>query len=179
MYYTEHYSDFVDAQNARNEKTRHTERNRTVGDLLKNSKTCPEETIYQIGTVEESVPPEVLFQIVNEFYGSLSGVSALMSISSTGRFIWMRVRPISTNAMYSTARTGTANYVPSRKRRWRNWGFPCLTRISQKASITTASRPLIPSAAPCSLTSAGGMASIWSRSRPMGDGSIWKSRTIS
>ena len=69
MYYTEHYSDFVDAQNARNEKTRHTERNRTVGDLLKNSKTCPEETIYQIGTVEESVPPEVLFQIVNEFYG--------------------------------------------------------------------------------------------------------------
>ena len=68
-YYTEHYSDFVDAQNARNEKTRHTERNRTVGDLLKNSKTCPEETIYQIGTVEESVPPEVLFQIVNEFYG--------------------------------------------------------------------------------------------------------------
>ena len=69
MYYTEHYSDFVDAQNARNEKTRHTERNRTVGDLLKNNKTCPEETIYQIGTVEESVPPEVLFRIVNEFYG--------------------------------------------------------------------------------------------------------------
>lgn len=67
-YYTENYSDFIEAQNARNEKNRHTERNRTVRDLLKNNKTCPEESIYQIGTVEESVPPETLFQIVNEFY---------------------------------------------------------------------------------------------------------------
>lgn len=67
MYYTEHYSDHVDAQNARNEKTRHTERNRTVGDLLKNNKTCPEETLYQIGTMEQSVPPEVLLEIVTEF----------------------------------------------------------------------------------------------------------------
>ncbi len=68
MYYYEHYSDHVEAQNARNEKTRHTERNRTVEDLLKNNKTCPEESIYQIGTMEESVPPETLFRIVSEFY---------------------------------------------------------------------------------------------------------------
>lgn len=67
-YYVEHYSDYVDAQNARNEKTRHTERNRTVEDLLKNKKTCPEESIYQIGTVDESMPPDVLLQIVYEFY---------------------------------------------------------------------------------------------------------------
>ncbi len=32
------------------------------------NKTCPEESIYQIGTLEESVPPETLFRIVNEFY---------------------------------------------------------------------------------------------------------------
>ena len=62
------YSDHVDAQNARNEKTRHTERNRTVEDLLKNNKTCPEESIYQIGTMEESVPPGTLALIVSEFY---------------------------------------------------------------------------------------------------------------
>ena len=68
MYYYEHYSDHVEAQNARNEKTRHTERNRTVEDLLKNNKTCPEESIYQIGTLGESVSPETLFRIVNEFY---------------------------------------------------------------------------------------------------------------
>ena len=68
MYYYEHYSDHVDAQNARNEKTRHTERNRTVENLLKSNKTCPEESIYQIGTIEESVPPETLALIVSEFY---------------------------------------------------------------------------------------------------------------
>lgn len=67
IYYTEHYADHIDLQNTRNEKTRHTERNRTVEDLLKNNKTCPEESIYQIGTVEESVPPDVLFQIVCDF----------------------------------------------------------------------------------------------------------------
>jgi hypothetical protein len=68
MYYYEHYGGQVEAQNARNEKTRHTERNRTVEDLLKNNKTCPEESIYQIGTMGESVPPDTLFSIVNEFY---------------------------------------------------------------------------------------------------------------
>ena len=68
MYYYEHYGGHVEAQNARNEKTRHTERNRTVEDLLKNNKTCPEESIYQIGTMGESVPPDMLFSIVNEFY---------------------------------------------------------------------------------------------------------------
>ena len=68
MYYMEHYYDFVSAQNERNEKTRHTERNRSVEDLLKNNKTCPEESIYQIGTVERSVPPDVLFSIANDFY---------------------------------------------------------------------------------------------------------------
>ena len=68
VYYTEHYGNHIDAQNARNEKTRHTERNRTVADLLKNSKTCPEESIYQIGTMDESVPPEVLAQVAAEFF---------------------------------------------------------------------------------------------------------------
>ena len=68
MYYYEHYADHVNAQNARNEKTRHIERNRTVDDLLKNNKTCPEESIYQIGTIEESVSPETLALIVSEFY---------------------------------------------------------------------------------------------------------------
>ena len=68
MYYYEHYGGHVEAQNARNEKTRHIERNRTVEDLLKNNKTCPEESIYQIGTMGESVPPDTLFSIVNEFY---------------------------------------------------------------------------------------------------------------
>lgn len=47
---------------------RHNDRNRTVEDLLKNNKTCPEESIYQIGTMEESVPAGTLALIVSEFY---------------------------------------------------------------------------------------------------------------
>ena len=71
LYYFEHYADHIQAQNERNEKTRHTERNRTVDDLLTNNKTCPEESIYQIGTVDESVPGEILAKIVNEFFSEM------------------------------------------------------------------------------------------------------------
>lgn len=71
LYYFEHYADHIQAQNERNKKTRHTERNRTVEDLLTNNKTCPEESIYQIGTVEESVPGELLAQIAVEFFAEL------------------------------------------------------------------------------------------------------------
>lgn len=71
IYYNEHYSDYIEAQNARNAKTRHVERNRTVEDLLKNKKTCPEETIYQIGNIEETVSPEELLIVVSAFFGEL------------------------------------------------------------------------------------------------------------
>lgn len=73
MYYTPQYSDFIFLQNERNIKNRHPERNRTVEDLLKNKKTCPEETIYQIGTIEESVSPEILLQVANDFFGEMEG----------------------------------------------------------------------------------------------------------
>lgn len=66
-YYYRHYSEFIYNQNARNEKNRHPERNRTVEDLLANNKTCPEETIFQIGTIEESVSAETLIKVVSEF----------------------------------------------------------------------------------------------------------------
>ena len=71
LYYFEHYADHIQAQNERNEKTRHTERNRTVTDLLTNNKTCPEESIYQIGTVDESVSGEVLAKIATEFFAEM------------------------------------------------------------------------------------------------------------
>ena len=71
LYYFEHYADHIQAQNERNEKTRHTERNRTVTDLLTNNKTCPEESIYQIGTIDESVSGEVLAKIAAEFFSEM------------------------------------------------------------------------------------------------------------
>ena len=66
-YYQEHYSVFVEAQNERNAQTRHTERNGTIDSLLQSNKTCPEETIFQIGTIEGSVSPETLLGIVEDF----------------------------------------------------------------------------------------------------------------
>ena len=68
LYYFEHYADHIHTQNERNEKTRHTERNRIVTDLLTNNKTCPEESIYQIGTIDESVSREILAKIATEFF---------------------------------------------------------------------------------------------------------------
>ena len=68
LYYFEHYGDHVDAQNERNEKGGHAERNRTVEDVLKNNKTCPEESLLQLGNMEYSVSPDVLGKVVAEFF---------------------------------------------------------------------------------------------------------------
>ena len=67
IFYQRMFSGFVEGQNARNEKNRHPERNRTVEDLLKDKRTCPEETIYQIGNIDASVDPELLLTCVMEF----------------------------------------------------------------------------------------------------------------
>jgi len=42
-----------------------------VTDLLTNNKTCPEESIYQIGTIDESVSREMLAKIAREFFTEL------------------------------------------------------------------------------------------------------------
>ena len=67
MFYEIHYSHFVESQNARNAKIRHTERNRTIDNLLAGKKTCPEETIYQFGTLDEHASVEDLVLVVTEF----------------------------------------------------------------------------------------------------------------
>ena len=53
QFYEIRYTTFIEGQNERNAKIRHTERNRSIPDLLSSRKTCPEETIYQLGTLDE------------------------------------------------------------------------------------------------------------------------------
>ena len=48
QFYESRYSNFVESQNERNAKIRHTERNRSIPDLLSSRKTCPEESIYNL-----------------------------------------------------------------------------------------------------------------------------------
>ena len=67
QFYESRYSNFVESQNERNAKIRHTERNRTIEDLLAGKKTCPEETIYQFGTLDEHASVEDLVLVVTEF----------------------------------------------------------------------------------------------------------------
>ena len=67
LYYKLHYTNFTEKQNERNAKIRHTERNRSPEDLLTSKKTCPEESIYQLGTLESHASPKELFQITTEF----------------------------------------------------------------------------------------------------------------
>ena len=67
QFYESRYTAFVESQNERNAKIRHTERNRTIPDLLSSHKTCPEETIYQLGTLDEHASEEDLLNIVTEF----------------------------------------------------------------------------------------------------------------
>ena len=67
LYYKLHYTNFTEKQNERNAKIRHTERNRSTEDLLTSKKTCPEESIYQLGTLESHASPKELFQIATEF----------------------------------------------------------------------------------------------------------------
>ena len=67
QFYETHYSEFIERQNERNAKIRHTERNRSIPDLLSSRKTCPEETIYQLGTLDEHASGEVLLAVVTEF----------------------------------------------------------------------------------------------------------------
>ena len=57
----------MESQNERNAKIRHTERNRSIPDLLSSRKTCPEETIYQLGTLDEHASAEDLLSVVTEF----------------------------------------------------------------------------------------------------------------
>lgn len=67
-FYAERYSDFCEGQHERNRKSGHSGRDRTTADLWADKKTCPEETLIQIGTIEQSVPATLLTQIAAEFF---------------------------------------------------------------------------------------------------------------
>ncbi|WP_274422471.1 serine/arginine repetitive matrix protein 2 [Blautia sp. XA-2221] len=73
-FYEEIFADFIQGQNARNIKNRHPERNRTVKDLLNDKRTCPEETIYQIGNIDSSIDYFDLYCICQEFFDFMERV---------------------------------------------------------------------------------------------------------
>ncbi len=69
------YKDYVEGQNARNIAARHKERCRTLDDLRKNPKTCPEETIYQIGNMQGHVEYNVLLNFLIQCRKDMASIS--------------------------------------------------------------------------------------------------------
>ena len=67
-YYVENYSDHVDGQNERNRKARHYDRVKSIDGILENNKTCPEETLLQLGNIDGTVSADVLAQISAEYF---------------------------------------------------------------------------------------------------------------
>lgn len=67
-YYDFHYSDYCSKQHERNKSRGHSERDRSPDDLRLSKKTCPEETLLQIGTMEDHVSPDILFQVAVDFF---------------------------------------------------------------------------------------------------------------
>ncbi len=65
-FYMSKFGDSIDAQNERHVKSRHTERIRTVEQIRKDKKTCPEETIYQMGTKDGYEDYKLFTQVVAE-----------------------------------------------------------------------------------------------------------------
>ena len=62
----------LSAQHRRNEVARHPERNKSIDDLLDNKNTCPEETIFQIGSLEDGYPePSILMDIFEEYQAAV------------------------------------------------------------------------------------------------------------
>lgn len=65
-FYEEHFRQALDDHNDRAIKARHMERVKTMADYRKSKRTCPEETIIQIGCKGHTVDPKLLQQIVVE-----------------------------------------------------------------------------------------------------------------
>ena len=68
LYYHKQFGDSIDAQNKRHEKSRHTERIRNVRQIMEDSRTCPEETIYQLGTKGGYEDPAVFVKVAAELF---------------------------------------------------------------------------------------------------------------
>lgn len=71
QFYSLFYRESVEAQNERNIQNRHPERNRSTDDLLHDKRTCPEESILQIGNIDESVDGETLVKITGAFFAEM------------------------------------------------------------------------------------------------------------
>ena len=138
LFYRQRYRDFVTGQNERNVKNRHPERNKETGDLLKSKKTCPEETVYQIGTLDNHVPPELLIEIVTEFMEIVNERFG-SHVHILNWALHLDEAPlIFTSVMCSTVKINMGRLPHNRKRLWKHWDLNCRNRRSLSEEKITA-----------------------------------------
>lgn len=65
-FYSNQFWDSLDAQAERHIKSRHKDRIRTMDQIREEPKTCPEETVYQLGTKDGHEDPALFVQVVAE-----------------------------------------------------------------------------------------------------------------
>lgn len=63
-FYEQNFGFYLDERNRRVTEQRHPERVRTMDEYRTAARTCPEETIYQIGKAGQTVDPDTLWQVV-------------------------------------------------------------------------------------------------------------------
>lgn len=67
-FYYDNYHEYVEGQNRRNKEARHTDRHKTIDGILENTKTCPEETILQLGNIDKTVDAAIFAKIAAEYF---------------------------------------------------------------------------------------------------------------
>ena len=66
-FYKENFSAMLDAKNQRYIKQRHPERVKTMEQMIKNEKFCPEETLYYIGKKGDTVDKDTLISVFDDY----------------------------------------------------------------------------------------------------------------
>lgn len=66
-FYDKWFTKSLESQNAKHVKSRHYERVKTMDQYRKSPKTCPEETIVQVGTMDDHITGKLLNKVCLEF----------------------------------------------------------------------------------------------------------------
>lgn len=66
-FYDEHFSDYLEAFNAKSKAQRNYDQVKTMDEYRKARRTCPEETLFTLGTSSQDVDPAELLAVTREF----------------------------------------------------------------------------------------------------------------
>lgn len=68
QFYEEHFGKALQEQNKRYRKDGHPERIKTIKELYRSPRSCPEECIFQVGSLEDgTIDPDILLDIYKEY----------------------------------------------------------------------------------------------------------------